>query len=180
MKILQKMLMVVLMLIIPVSTILAQADKGDKEFSTAASFMVIKPEGGELFSGFHLAGRFGYFLSKNIEIEPEVAIGKFEDADVGYVLSCNLNYNLTAGGKTVPFFLAGGGVCNTAWFVVPNLAIAGGEDTYMLLNAGLGVKVFLSETAAFRAEYRFQHIFAEYGYITYHYGLIGFSFFLKK
>ncbi len=124
--------------------------------------MVIKPEGGELFSGFHLAGRFGYFLSKNIEIEPEVAIGKFEDADVGYVLSCNLNYNLTAGGKTVPFFLAGG------------------EDTYMLLNAGLGVKVFLSETAAFRAEYRFQHIFAEDGYITYHYGLIGFSFFLKK
>ena len=179
MKILKKMFVVVLILMIPVSTVLAQADKGDKELSTAASFMVIRPEGGDTYSGIHLAGRFGYFLSKNMEIEPEVAIGKFEDADMGYVLSCNLNYNLSASGKTVPFFLVGGGICNTAWFLVPNLAITGGDETHLLLNAGVGVKVFLSETTAFRAEYRFQHIFSD-GYITYHYGLIGFSVFLKK
>ncbi len=38
MKILQKMLMVILILMIPLSTILAQADKGNKEFSAAAVY----------------------------------------------------------------------------------------------------------------------------------------------
>lgn len=181
MRFLQKMFVVVLMLLIPVSTVLAQTDKGDKEFSLAASLMVMKPEGDETISGIHLAGRFGYFFTKNIEIEPELVIGKFEEVDMGYVLSCNLAYNFTSSGKTVPFILAGAGICNTAWLLpIPNVVLGGIEDeTFTILNAGAGVKVFLSKTAALRAEYRFQHIFDGDGYIIYHYGLIGVSIFLK-
>lgn len=181
MKSLKKMFVVVLILLIPAGFVLAQTDKGDKEFSITASFMAMKPEDGDTTSGLHLAGRVGYFFTKNLEIEPEVVIGKFEEVDMGYVLSLNLAYNFTDSSKTVPFVLGGAGICNTFWlFPIPNIVLGGFEgETFTVLNAGAGVKVFLSKTVALRAEYRFQYLFDSDGYITYHYALIGISAFLK-
>jgi hypothetical protein len=191
MKILQKMLMVVLMLIIPVSTILAQADKGDKEFSTAVSFSSLKSgDDGGSSSCLHLFGRFGYFITKNVEIEPEVTVGLFMgdgDSELAYNLSLNLSYNFTPDKKTVPFLLAGAGISNTIWLLnIPNVAIPlfwGDEaETFKILNAGVGIKTFLSKRVAFRAEYRFQYFFVndEWSKFYYHQFLVGISVFLKK
>lgn len=188
MRFTQKMFVVVLMLLLPVSTVFAQTDKGDWEFSVAGSFMSMKIEGvDESFASIRLAGRAGYFITKCFEIEPEIILGKidedlFGEAKWGYIFSCNLAYHFSTSSKTVPFVLAGVGISNT-FPIFAKVVIFGSEDeTWKLINAGAGIKVFLSKAVALRVEYRFQHYFGEKGMdndFTCHFGMIGVSVFLK-
>ena len=122
MKILQRVFLIVFFVMVLAETGFANTEKGDWEFSAAASFMSMKEEGAdESFTSFRLAGRVGYFLTKNFEIEPEIILGKidedlFGEEKLGYILSLNLVYYFTSIGKMVPFLLAGAGISNTIPF----------------------------------------------------------------
>ncbi len=190
MRLLKKMFVVVLMLSIPAWTSLAQVDKGDKELSAAASFESCRwsdSDYSESFTSFRLAGRLGYFFTKNVEIEPEITIGKisediFDDENkMAYILSCNLAYNFTPDSKSVPFVLAGFGLANTIPYL-HDVVIWGSEDeTLTIINAGMGIKLFIGKNVAVRLEYRFQHYFGgeDIGDYNFHFGLVGFSVFLN-
>ena len=185
MKFLQKVFLIVFVVLIITETGFANTEKGNWEFSAAASFMSMKIQDyDESFTSFRLAGRVGYFLTKNFEIEPEIILGKVDEGflgeeRLGYILSLNLAYNFTSSGKMAPFLLAGGGISNTFPFF-PDVVVWGIEDeTWILINAGCGVKVFLSKSVALRMEYRFQYYFGSEGVedFTCHFGLFGVSVF---
>lgn len=198
MRFLKKVFVVMLMVLIPAGTILAQTEKGDKELSFAASISHTKIneeyngyKSSDSFWSIRLAGRLGFFVTKNVEIEPEITICKIgqelfgeEDTKMGYILSCNLAYNFTSKKKTVPFVLAGFGISNSLPFY-HNVVFWGLEDTtFKIINAGAGLKLFSSKNFAFRVEYRLQHYFgggdeSDGTTYTYHYGLVGISVFLK-
>lgn len=188
-------------------SVFAQTKKGDFEISGAASFISAQyqyyyyfdnSKHDASFFSIRLAGRLGLFITKNLEIEPEITICKFgenlfgdeNDFKMGYILSCNVSYNITPSGKTVPFVLAGVGISNTSPLPQGDVLWGDKDVIYTLINAGAGLKLFLSKTAAIRLEYRFQYYFrGEVGdikgtystyYKTCHYILVGISIFLKK
>ncbi len=189
MRFLKKVFVVGLIVLIPTGTIFSQVAKGDKELSAAVSFAHAKFKE-DSFLSFRLAGRIGFFVSRNVEIEPELTIGKlgddlFSEEDglkMGYILSCNLAYHFTPDKKTVPFILAGFGISNAMMPYFHNVVTAGMEDkTFKVINAGAGFKLFSGKCFAVRLEYRFQHFFEGGGEFdfkySYHYGLIGISVF---
>lgn len=185
-------LLVILAGLTMANPVAAQLEKGRIELSFAATYMGVKESDRDLQTAFNIAGRFGYFITKELEIEPEIIFSVYsEDFDLddpGFILSANLVYNLSTlkTKKVAPFFLAGGGWANSVhYFNQMNLGDV--ERDYTLLNLGLGSKFFLNRSVAFRFEYRYQRFFGEkrtdwlYTYDTsfsYHNFLFGFSIFL--
>ena len=158
-----------------------QTQRGDKELSIVASFISIKYEkADEAWTAVNIPIRFGFFVTKNIEIEPELLFSKYEDEDAGFILSGNLAYNFTPSseGIVVPFVFAGLGFSNTT-ILLPNIAFEGRENkNWTVFNLGGGLKTFLAKSFALRLEYRFQNLFGDTD-ISYHNILLGISAFLK-
>jgi hypothetical protein len=133
----------------------AQPVSGKKyELGTAVSFSVFKFSGSsDSESILTMPVRFGYYVWKGLEIEPELMLIKFEGSDLTYNLNANLAYNFKTAGKIVPFVLAGAGVGN-AFAVGPYME--GGEGlSAFLLNFGAGAKFLFGNSGALRMEYRF-------------------------
>jgi opacity protein-like surface antigen len=173
---------VALFIILSVDTVFAQTENGDIELSGAASFMSRKFEDAEeAWWVINLATRLGIFVTRTIEIEPEIMFSKYKEEDLGYALSGNLVFNISSrspDNDIVPFFLGGFGVSNTIQFL-PNILWFGSEDnTWTILNLGAGFKLFISKQVALRLEYRFQNYFEEEN-ITYHNIFFGISAFFK-
>ncbi len=167
--------------LISLETALAQIEKGDKEFSIAASFMASKSENTEEFwTAFNVPIRLGFLVTEDFEIEPEMLFSKYKEQDAGYILSCNLAYNFSqtrSRSQTVPFIFGGLGFSNTVQFL-PNIASSGrASDNWTVLNLGGGLKVFMPKPIALRIEYRFQNYFGNDS-VTQHYLLLGVSVFL--
>lgn len=180
MKRLSRVFVGVLTIVISVGTVSAQTEKGDKEFSIAASFSSWKPEdANETWWAANLATRLGFFATGKIEIEPEIILSKWKDEDPGFVFSGNLAYNLSpiaSGSKTVPFVLGGLGFSNTT-VVLGNITWPSFEDKgWIVLNLGSGLKIFLPKPVAIRLGYRFQKLFGDRDYSK-HYILLGISIF---
>ncbi len=162
------------------NTACAQIERGDKELSAQMSFMSRSYEqSSSSFWSLLLAVRYGYFFRKNLEFEPEIMFSVYKNEDPGFILSGNLAYNFISrnpGNKIVPFISGGLGISNTIIFL-PNIAYEGMEDTsWTVLNAGAGVKLFVTEQIAIRWEYRLQR-FYESRDVTCHtlfFGLSGF------
>ncbi len=174
--------MIGLFILLSVDTAFAQTENGDIELSGAASFMSRKFEDDEeAWWVINLATRLGIFVTRIVEFEPEIMLSKFEDEDLGYILSGNLVFNISSrrpGSNVVPFFLGGFGVSNTIQFL-PNIPLSGSDEfTWSIINVGAGFKFFISKQAALRLEYRFQNYFEEEN-ITYHNIFFGISAFFK-
>lgn len=177
------LLSAVVLVMIAFNSASAQIERGDKELSAQMSFMSRSFEqSSNSFWSLLLAARYGYFLRKYLEFEPEIMFSIYKDEDTGFVISGNLAYNFGSrnpGNKVVPFIYAGLGFANTIIFL-PNIAYEGAEDTFWtILNGGAGVKLFMTEQIALRCEYRFQRFF-ETRDITYHTLLFGLSVFFGK
>jgi opacity protein-like surface antigen len=175
------------------NTVLAQVEKGQTELSFAAAFMGVKGDDGDMSYAFNISGRMGYLVTSTFEFEPEIIFSTYEDEDPGIILAANLLYNISLpdADQITPFLLAGLGWSNSApLFNQTNFGDAGRD--YTLLNLGLGMRFFLSNSSALRLEYRFQRFSTEEerwyfdgytgGYdpsVSYHNVLFGMALFLK-
>lgn len=101
--------------------------------------------------------RPGYFLIDNLEFEPEILATFAEKDEPSFSLSANAAYNIRIPeSRIVPFVLAGYGLSNS--IPVLNTLLGRTSDKMDIgnLNLGLGAKVFITQSAAIRAEYRYQ------------------------
>jgi len=159
----------------------AQPVAGKKfELGTSLSFSTFKFSGSsESETILTIPLRFGYYIWKGLELEPELMMVKFEDSDLTYNLSANLSYNFKTAGKIVPFVLAGAGFGN-AFAVGPYMEGGEGLNAF-LLNFGGGAKFLVGNSGAVRVEYRFtrNHLSADLDSdnLNYHQILVGVSLF---
>lgn len=177
-----KMFVSILIVFFAVETIFAQIEKGKIEFSTAASFMSRKYEySEEAWTSINVPIRLGYFITKNIEIEPELFFTKYKEEDVGFMAIGNVAFNFIPSGengKAIPFLLGGFGYGNSGTFL-PNFLMPGSEDkTWTVLNIGAGVKMFVADPVALRFEYKLQKLMGDTD-ATYHFVLTGISLFFE-
>jgi len=127
--------------------------------------MAMRESDGGRETAFNLSYRFGYLITKEFEIEPEIISSTYEGGDPGFILSANFLYNVSLPkvpetSKAVSFFLVGIGWSNSLhYFNQMNFGDA--ERNYTVLNLGLGSKFFLNGSAGMRFEYRFQRFYAE-------------------
>jgi len=146
-----------------------KAEKGKVEFSTAASLdidrvkeKVDEEEMEEVLTTTTLSVplRFGYFLTDNIEIEPEVTHaymkmsydGESASATTSLLLA-NVAFNFSTTSQVMPFILGGAGLMTIS-------ASYDGEkesESGFAWNVGAGIKWFATSRAALRVEYRFIH-----------------------
>mgnify|MGYP000849901178 CR=1 FL=1 len=99
--------------------------------------------------------RFGYYIWKGLEIEPELMLTKIKHVDLGYNLVANVSYNFNLKGNLRPFVLAGVGFGNG--YGIASIAEGDSSVDATLVNLGAGVKYLLGNVAALRAEYRYTH-----------------------
>lgn len=112
---------------------------------------------GEMHYYFLVHGRLGYFIYKGLELEPELQLSIVENSDLMYSLNANLLFNLLKDdSKIIPFVLGGIGIGNSVPYF--NTLIPFSNHTYSVhqFNAGAGLKFLLTESIAFRTEYRMQ------------------------
>ena len=171
--------------------------KRQMELSFGAAFRGVQESGEDVSSTFNLSTRFGYFLTKQFEIEPEIILSTYKGGDPAIILSANFLFNLplSKDSKVFPFFLGGIGWANSSPYFNHHLYSGYLNRHYTIFNLGLGSKFFLSRSTALRLEYRFQRFFAgnynmhsrwyyNYNYTyypsrSYHNIFFGLSFFLK-
>ena len=180
MKCFLKVFVGILTVLISVDTVFAQTERGDKEFSNSVSFMSVKYEHADEYMWvLNLATRLGFFVTKNIEVEPEIQFTKYKEEDAGVFFSGNIAYNFSLTsqeGRLVPFVLGGFGFSN-ATMIAPNIPYTSWEDkNWTVLNLGGGLKIFVPKPIALRLEYRFQNWFGNPNY-TYHNIFFGISVF---
>lgn len=160
----------------------AQIEKGDEEFSVAASFMARKAENQQEFTTvLNVPIRFGIFATRTIEFEPELLFSKFKEQDSGYVLSANLAYHFNSSHpqqRTVPYVFGGLGVSNTLIYLHNTLFPEHHGDKFTVVNLGAGIKQLLSTDVALRMEYRFQDFMEDDG-VIYHHLFLGLSVFIN-
>jgi opacity protein-like surface antigen len=155
-----------------------------KRFELGGSFALASVSfGGEdSMTVLHLPVRFGFFVWKGLELEPELmlqALFMDEGSRASYNLSANVAYNFGASKPLIPFVLAGLGAGN-AIAVGPGMERTGGGSV-TLMNLGGGVKYMLGKLVAVRIEYRFTHNWVtkgvSSGYANTHLLMAGFGIF---
>ena len=154
----KKMLCLLAAVAVCLSWALAQPYAGKRfEFSTAASVSNIKyADADDSTTIFNLHLRLGVFLWKGLQLEPEILLtvpeNDYGEDTTGVIFVGNILYNFNIAGKVVPFILAGAGYGNAqkllSWAADWDAGIS-------VLNFGLGIKYFLSPSAALRIDYRF-------------------------
>lgn len=151
---------VILVVAVMAAAAAAQPVPGKRfEFSTGAFFWNVKyKDASESSSILNVPVRFGVYLVKGLEFEPEVLLTipmSSGGADnTGIIFLGNLAYNFRISETVVPFVLAGGGYGNAEEFY--SAAFKAGQDVGIaVVDAGVGVKFLFGKTAALRLEYRF-------------------------
>jgi hypothetical protein len=139
-------------------------DKGRVELSTAASFNVFTSnDANDSVTVVELPLRIGYFVTRRAELEGELLYSHFgsdndDDANDGFQGSARLLWHFGSQ-RTLPFVFAGGGIGNA--MPLGNLLIEVEDTTLKHAEVGAGIKAFVGERAALRAEYRFRHYFGD-------------------
>ena len=152
------------------------------ELGTSVSLFSADPDNESAYGLLNIPVRFGWFVWKGLEIEPEIMLSIPLNPDIGeetsYVVIGNLTYNFRTSGKLVPFVGGGAGVGNgfpTSGFVMRK------GQTVTTFDGLLGVKYILNDHFGVRAEYRFNRFVIDVtdGSLegTYHLFFIGFSLF---
>ena len=174
------------------SVFMAHADNAETktekhlfEFSTAASLGLKFEPGWDPHSIpviFAVPIRAGIFIKKNFALEPEIIFTVFGE-DFPYkgkpFFLMNIAYtHFNSRSKTKPFFLFGAGLISliSAERWIPEIEPS--PTSYLVGDAGGGIKWFGGKKIALRAEYRF----IIHGYmretITHHKIFLGISFFI--
>lgn len=153
-------------------SVLAQTNDSKCELSTSGTLGFISVSHESTSPTYHYSSdgefhyyiltnfRFGYFLSANFEIEPEVQLLFLEDVDPTYSLNANIAYNFEIDSSNLtPFILAGYGIGNSVPIygtLLPQEIYGTSDLAVNQINIGAGLKIFVSENIAIRTEYRFQ------------------------
>ncbi len=127
--------------------------KGKKfEFSTAVSFSSAKQLGTDnTVSVLTIPVRFGWFIYRGLEIEPEAQLNSADGGRLNYFLQVNLTYNFKAPLNLVPFIGPFAGFGSES----PVIGIGGSEGAKVSAFGGIiGVRCLMGKSAALRAEYR--------------------------
>lgn len=147
-------------------TVLATAQVFDgKKFEAGASldFYTISEKGYSTFGSYvYLPLRFGWFVWKGLEVEPEFALNiplKYRSYyDIGYLATVNVFYNFQLGKRFLPFVGGGFSIGNSLPYSHPYGQMwSEGSPHTSAYNLGGGLKYLLSDHFLVRAEYRFSH-----------------------
>lgn len=145
-----------------------KAMKGDVELSISASLDIdrtkIKVDGEEegalTTTTFSVPLRVGYFITDNIEIEPEINFNymnmSYEDDSASAttaLLLANAAYNFDIPSQVMPFVLGGVGIMTTR----TSYDGESESESGFAWNVGGGIKWFAADRVALRVEYRFIH-----------------------
>lgn len=156
-------LFLVFMLVMGVAFGAAQPVEG-KKFEAGGSLDYYSlGQGGNTESNYlYIPLRFGWYIWKGLEIEPEFAVSipfKNTDAvDVTCLGTVNVFYNYKVGRKFVPFAGGGFSLGNGVPFAnAGSSQILSGDAAVnsTAMNLGGGLKYLLSDSVALRAEYRY-------------------------
>ena len=143
--------------------------KGDIEFSTAASLDInrvkTKEEGIDYereraltITTLSIPVRVGYFLTDNIEIEPEIthtymkySYEDYSGSTTTSLLLANVAFNFNTPSQVMPFVLGGVGL------MTERTSYDGESESEsgFAWNVGGGIKWFVANRVALRIEYRF-------------------------
>jgi hypothetical protein len=136
-----------------------------------------------------LALRPGFFITDEIQFEPEIQWAAAEGGEPLLSFSVNVAYNFNIShSNTRPFILLGYGRANSIPIFQTLIFRLSDKHDISIINVGGGFKIFAAENVAFRTEYRFQRFarsesFSDrkYKYATiYHNIFFGFSLFFKN
>jgi len=138
------------------STSCLKPTNGSWEFSSAASVVISKislANNSSTVTTLSIPFRLGCFLSKKIEIEPEVLYSHlFQENASSTEASFMMNfvYNLRLFSPLTFFILGGGGL------IISSADIENIKESHkdLAFNGGSGLRLFVSKTAALRIEYR--------------------------
>lgn len=103
--------------------------------------------------------KIGYFLVKGFEIEPEIYTYFAEKNKPSFLFNGNLAYNHRIEETNFyPFILIGYGVGNSLPLITTINAYMRTSNEFNVgcLNAGTGIKYFISKNVGIRVEYRYQ------------------------
>ncbi len=140
-----------------------QPQKGNTEFSFSFSYWLINEKGDdsdEVWFNFPL--RLGYYITDNIELEPELTLSINDDTDnLDYIIILNFAYNFKLFKNSTLFTLAGIGYGNA----INLFSIAANPDdidiSVKAFDLGAGFKNFITPSVAIRTEYRFTNYWGE-------------------
>lgn len=144
----------------------------------------------DITTTIYIPARIGYFLTKNIEIEPEINIilvNRDGSSESQVLWFTNVAYNFSNSSQVTPFILGGVGIMSVQTrgiMTIPEVPLP--DFTGGALNAGAGIKVFAFKRIAFRVEYRFIYYSRKYNgfevdvydYYNHHKVFMGISIFL--
>jgi len=117
-----------------------------------------------------LVSRTGIFVYEGLSVEPEISLTAIEGTEPALVFAGNISYTFTPPNSNVcPFILGGVGIGNAIPMGPNPLGRTSDALDVFMIGAGAGLKVFLTESAALRFEYRYQHFSHEYEYVTSYY-----------
>lgn len=131
----------------------------------------------------------GFFITENIEIEPEIQWLAADGDKPLFSYSANVAYNFGNPLSTkIPFILLGYGKTNSIPFNRTLLFRTSDKHDISIFNFGAGMKFFATKNVAFRVEYRHQRFsYSRTSYSTtnkystkYNHMLFGFSIFFKN
>jgi len=132
--------------------VLAQMQEGkDIELSLSGG---IQANGFRDPNNFFISSRVGCDVVKGLKLEPELMSVFASGLSPVYMFNGNVIYNFITNKRSIPFVLIGYGIANTFPFI--NWPLKEKDFNVGVLNAGIGVKIFLEKGPAFRIEYRFQ------------------------
>ncbi len=156
-----------LLLVLGTAFAAAQPVPGKKfELGTGIALWSYSYDNGEYSDSWTLLNipvRFGWFIWKGLQLEPEVIftvpIGE-DKGDSTYFLAGHLVYNFCLKGKLIPFIGGGAGVGNG----IPFLGWVEGSSNHKTwsIDGLAGVKYLVGSAAAIRAEYRFMRYTDKY------------------
>jgi len=169
------------------SVLYGQIEKGSWEMSVAGTFGSVSSStngnDGESTSLISIAARPGYYVINGLSIEPELYWTAIENERPIFNLAANVSYTFRVAESGVsPFVLAGYGIGNGIPIFQRLIFRSSDEMDVSVLNAGGGVKFFVTKSVALRAEYRYQRFNQEGDSFettaNWHTILFGFSVFL--
>jgi opacity protein-like surface antigen len=146
---------------------------------------------GEALGYFGLDLRAGYYVVDGLSVEPEIYMLAVEKSPPAFNIGANASYTFTIRDSPVkPFVIAGYGIGNGVPVMQRIMGRTSSEFDIPVLRVGGGLKVFLSQQVALKAEYRYERFSYEetstyYSYTStlkrtwnYHNVLFGVSVFL--
>jgi len=156
------------------STVPRALDYGVKEYGISGAYRHVSDQEDHFLD---LALRAGMMTGAGMEIEAELGWNRSWREDYSsneLTFAGNFCYNIATYSTWSPFFLGGLGMIYDRWSLHSNTE----TETDLLIQFGAGTKLFITDHAAIRIEYRYKIRKADIDDINTHYILMGISAFL--